>query len=423
MAIQVVTDTHFELINKLFNEAAKSIQIISPFIGKKMADILCDKMSKRPELTVTLITRFYRNDFVEGVSNLYALQRLIECGAKVYALRGLHAKLYLFDEMRALVGSANFTLGGFGNNYELSLYIDSEEKVNADLCKMFSSTLDKIKASGDFLITIEQIKEEVVLVNRDLERRKDPKAKYSNFTQFGAEIETDDNVEESEVSDSVQDALDKKDAETRYTYAGAAENIWLKFEASSGNRFLISNKWTPTKTIDGRLVTNYPNNRGAGIKDGDVVFIAVVSKDEQGRDLMPYIVARGTMSSYKEATPQMKQQYDWMKKWPNYSELLELEYLNTPAENSISLLRVLSDLGATTYPGAEEEQRQGRDLSVQELRMRHHQKSYMRITSQARDYINDLFDYLVIKHGSKIIKKRPPVVQTPAATQIQSDAT
>ena len=31
----------------------------------------------------------------------------------IYALQDLHTKLYLFDESVSIVGSANFTMGGF----------------------------------------------------------------------------------------------------------------------------------------------------------------------------------------------------------------------------------------------------------------------------------------------------------------------
>ena len=78
MGIQIITDQHFELISKLFDGVKKSVMIISPFVKMGMANILCDKLSDNSDISVTLITRFYRNDFVLGVSDLRALEKLVE---------------------------------------------------------------------------------------------------------------------------------------------------------------------------------------------------------------------------------------------------------------------------------------------------------------------------------------------------------
>ena len=44
--IEVVTDEHYSLISSLFEESIDSIRIISPFLSRKMADLICyDKIN------------------------------------------------------------------------------------------------------------------------------------------------------------------------------------------------------------------------------------------------------------------------------------------------------------------------------------------------------------------------------------------
>ena len=40
--------------------------------------------------------------------------------------RQLHAKVLIVDRMKALVGSANFTLGGMFTNYEVGVKVEGE---------------------------------------------------------------------------------------------------------------------------------------------------------------------------------------------------------------------------------------------------------------------------------------------------------
>lgn len=60
------------------------------------------------------------------MSSIEGLKKLYEVGAKILALVVLHTKLYIFDDLSAIIGSANFTTGGFYTNHELSVLIDEE---------------------------------------------------------------------------------------------------------------------------------------------------------------------------------------------------------------------------------------------------------------------------------------------------------
>lgn len=80
MSVTVISNNYYQLIKKFIVNAHKSIKIISPFIGEKMADLLCKSKSNFQDLQVNVITRFYEHDFCKGVSSIFGLQKLNEMG-------------------------------------------------------------------------------------------------------------------------------------------------------------------------------------------------------------------------------------------------------------------------------------------------------------------------------------------------------
>lgn len=239
MPIQIVSQEHYQVIRELFDDVESSVRIISPFVGTNMARLLTGSMEENPNLNVEVITRFYREDFINGVSSIDALERLNDAGVKIYALDGLHTKLYLFDNDIALLGSANFTSGGFKLNHELSLFIDEEALVNQDLQTYFENLLDDIIKAGDYLLTAEKIAEEKRLITSILERRTRKGIKYKNEARFGAKIPTTHPTTDIEKADPIQVILSDS-VPSEYH-----ETIWLKFEGGSAYRLSITEKYSP----------------------------------------------------------------------------------------------------------------------------------------------------------------------------------
>ncbi len=89
--------------------------------------------------TLQVITRFNLDDFGAGVSDLSALRVLLDSGAQIRGLRGLHAKLYLLGANRAIVTSANLTEAAMLRNHELGFVGDGPEVVGA--CRAYFDTL------------------------------------------------------------------------------------------------------------------------------------------------------------------------------------------------------------------------------------------------------------------------------------------
>lgn len=152
--MEVLTNNHFEKILDLFDGVKHNIKIISPFISESMAKKLCDVV-KNGNIACTFITRFYLEDMFAKANSIDAIQMMMDAGIDVYALKGLHTKLYLFDDTYGVLGSANFTAGGFKSNVELSLLLNNDDGILNELHSYFYDLLSKIKQSKEGLITKE----------------------------------------------------------------------------------------------------------------------------------------------------------------------------------------------------------------------------------------------------------------------------
>jgi HKD family nuclease len=114
--IEVIQKNWLDYFLSELNET-NSVYLISPFVTKNIVDHLLHNGSAK----IQLITRFNLNDFRSKVSSLSALKMLVEKGAEIKGIKNLHSKVYLFDNKSVIIGSANFTSGGFFNNYEYGI--------------------------------------------------------------------------------------------------------------------------------------------------------------------------------------------------------------------------------------------------------------------------------------------------------------
>lgn len=88
----------------------------------------------------------------------------------------------------------------------------------------------------------------------------------------------------------------------------------------------------------------------------------------------------------------------WLSEYPYYCELYNVEIINTEVENCISLNSIIKEVGSDLYPNSV-----GKNISTQELKTRHHQKSHIRITAVADEFISFKFEELKSKYGLRNI--------------------
>ena len=89
----------------LLESTNNSIYIMSPFISFSTANQLSAWLEESSgTITCKIITRFNREEFIQGANSLKGLERLFESGVELYALQHLHSKLYLFDNSSCIMG-------------------------------------------------------------------------------------------------------------------------------------------------------------------------------------------------------------------------------------------------------------------------------------------------------------------------------
>ena len=399
--IEILTDNHYDKIMDVFETAYKEIKIISPFLSMNMAKKLCDVVDNN-NVKCTFITRFYLEDMFAKANSIDALELMINKGIKVYALKGLHTKLYLFDDNVGVVGSANFTSGGFVSNFELSLMAVEETTLISDLHTYYDDMIEKIKSCDEGIITAEILADARMRYKNLLDNKKSGNGTTSIY-MYGAELDKkkldsiDKKLAEAKSShnerDIMQDVFRENVEEIKYDYT-----IWLKFDGEGSDRLNPHEEFPMVDVLlDGKKVyiENYPYKVGA-VKDGDAVYLAAITTDTKGKN-QPVIVGRGIMRGFSEKNyvqPLWINKHDWMERYPYYCVLQEAKILNTGVANGIPLSAIWDELGSDTYVASF-----GRNETLVEVARKHYQKAHMRLSGNAKDFIDAKLVELEDKYG------------------------
>lgn len=137
-------------------KAQSSVQIISAYckMGALNNLIGCVKEGVSDK---RLMIRFRLDDILKGSTDFNVLSCALEKGWDVYIRFDLHAKTYIFDNKRGIVGSANTTLSGlsFNQNSNLEVAAISDIK-SADIVKIESIFKDAIKVDDNLIGKLEE---------------------------------------------------------------------------------------------------------------------------------------------------------------------------------------------------------------------------------------------------------------------------
>lgn len=404
--IEVLTDNHYDKILDLFDGVHNRICIISPFISEPIANKLCETVKKKG-LDCSFITRIYLEDMICKANSLDAINTMIDSGINVYSVNGLHTKLYLFDNKEAILGSANFTSGGFKSNIELSLLI-GEEPVVKELQDYFDIMKEKVSSVANGIVTEEIIKIAKEQYKAVYSLKKGTGDNYS-IKMYGADIglikpnkvkDTDYMINEvtsaSIEKDIVNDLFSKLKTydQVKYDY-----NIWVKFSGTGISRVDSDSVLELTAVeLNGKTVyvSTYPT-RPSSVNDGDMVYYAALSTDIKGKN-QPVIVGRGFLRGFDKDNKVLSDwliNYPWMEHYQWYCIIDSCEVINTEVKNGIPLDEVLDVFGSDTYISSF-----GRNESIAEVSKKHYQKAHIRISGNAKDYIDKRFDELADKYGT-----------------------
>jgi hypothetical protein len=317
---------------------------------------------------------------------------LLNAGVELYALIGLHTKLYIIDDSCVFITSANYTYGGLYNNIELGIKIDNDIEIIQECSKYFEDLWDIISKyiagnNGKGKITIEMIEKEKSIVNEAASTRTGATIN-SNKTTQGAEIG------QSKSIDIIETAI----KETYKSSITTAIGGWLKFEADAQHRHNPENSYLHDSTPFRLNKTFFPT-KPVGIKQDDVLYLALVSYDKDNV-ATPIIIGRAKSNGFNDQLIVNKRNFqgfeEWMIDYPYYVELHSMEILKGPAKNGISLLELYRKLKGDIYPST-----YGTDIPFEKIRQYHYQKDKIRITDYAANEINKELDELFVRFGKE----------------------
>jgi len=266
-------------------------------------------------------------------------------------------------ENAILVGSANFTTGGFHKNHELSILSDNDTFLNKQLVDYFNDLVKEIPK--EFLLTFEQIEHEKNQVSSLRIERMD--REYSFRKRYGAVL--------------------GKHSEKR-------ERIWLKFEGGSKDRLPMSERYCPlvTKELQNGATFYSPWKKPSKVKAGDKIIMVKYCEASS-----PYVVGRGISAGFSDtnhATDAMIAEHGWMEQYPYYHEFTSFQYIDAPISECIPLNDIIETLESDVYQNTI-----GKQISKDRVRTWHRQQAQLELTHQAMEYIDALLEEKFLFHG------------------------
>lgn len=143
MNLLLTSETKAKIAEEVSN-AQEQLQIVSAFCKISAVEFI-DSNLQHAIANKKLLVRFTLSDILQGASDLGVYAYCKEHGWQMYVRFDLHAKTYIFDRKRCILGSANLTGRGLGigraSNYELSSLSDIDESEVVKVDMLFANAL------------------------------------------------------------------------------------------------------------------------------------------------------------------------------------------------------------------------------------------------------------------------------------------
>lgn len=143
MSLLTVDETKKEIIKQV-SQAQEQLQIISAFCKIPAVELLDNNIHNHLK-SKKLMVRFLLSDLVSGVTDMELYEYCKANEWRLYVKFDLHAKTYIFDKKRCILGSANLTSKGLSlslhGNYELSCCADLDESDTNKINALFENAL------------------------------------------------------------------------------------------------------------------------------------------------------------------------------------------------------------------------------------------------------------------------------------------
>lgn len=220
-----------EIMNAVVNElhkASDSVQIITAYCKEKTFKYLDSEINSDVQ-DKKLLVRFRMDDVIKGSTDFGILNYGIDHGWKVFVRFDLHAKTYIVDNKRGIVGSANATNSGLNigktGNMEMAAFVDVEPR---DIEKIGSLFDDAILVDKSILHNLRQQFEQIE--SNDSHNWDDSIMKLFNphiKTLFSYELPEDFELEPGEYFQFLDENFDGNKELLKETFRWSNAYLWL----------------------------------------------------------------------------------------------------------------------------------------------------------------------------------------------------
>ena len=140
----LISDEILDSVRRELKGALSSVQIITAYC-KEPSFLHLDGYINDGVKEKRLLVRFRMDDILKGSTDFSIIECGIRAGCQVYIRFDLHAKTYIIDNKRGLIGSANATNSGLSigknRNMEIATLVDIEPKDVEKINKLFDDAI------------------------------------------------------------------------------------------------------------------------------------------------------------------------------------------------------------------------------------------------------------------------------------------
>lgn len=181
-----------EILNAIYSElqsAQNSVRIVSAYCKKQALEKLDSHISNSVS-NKQLLLRFQLADILHGSTDFEVLDYCAQNKWQVFIRFDLHAKTYIIDNVRGIVGSANMTVSGLNlkdnGNFEMATIVPLENSDIAKIDRLFDeAVLVTPKIFSKMKKELELIKE-----NENIQNNASQTWSTSIFNLFVPQIKT-----------------------------------------------------------------------------------------------------------------------------------------------------------------------------------------------------------------------------------------
>ena len=349
-----------------------TLRMVCPFIKARTLERI---LTPRPD-GLEVITRFNLADFAKGVSDIDALQLLLDAGGTVRGLKGLHAKLYVFGTNRAIITSANITVAGLSANHEFGVI--TEDGTAIQRCLAYFDTLWQDAGSD---LRRSQLDQWTRNLSHHLASVA-PSSEPGDLEDFGAVA----GLETSPVSNMPPIFTDPPQA-------------FVKFLGKVRNRVPL--ECTTIEEIDRagcHWALAYPAGprRPTGVESGAVMFISRLVKGPDIR-IFGRAVALKHEAGRDDATDADIARRQWKAPWPRYIRVHNAEFVAGNMHNGVSLSELMEALGSDSFTPTQRNAANGQGNTNPRRYIM--QKPQMRLSNEGFAWLNARLQNAFDAHG------------------------